>query len=559
MSFSPGSLEEVYRNVRKLHFHRAATLGVKYGRIEAKLWIAVSPALEASRFPRTTISHTSLEFSMYSLAFSDLSTYWPFVVLIASVSFIVVAIAFFRMHAFVALIGAALLAGVLADKDSWSVVQKDGKVKQLSGLVGTVEMTAKGLGDTARDIAISIAFASIIGMCLMESGAADKVVRRFLSFFGNKNAGWALLWSTYILSIPIFFDTMFMLMAPLAKALAQRTGRDYTLFAMCVCCGGVVTHSLTVPHPGPIAMVDELGIDTGFSLVAGLLGGLIPAIVGYYVCVWANTRLPVVPSGQDSSSYQEVSEDELPRFFWSILPVILPIVLIGLASLTQVIYDGATKTVRMDWCESIYNMLGESQFLQLKNNIDFIGHKNIALLIGALISLVVLANHRGFTLENLEKLVGPPLETAGMIILITSAGGAFGYMLRESGVGNAVKSIAEGRQINLIILAWLVASVIRVAQGSATVSILTTAAMVKEMINDQMGFHPVYIFLAIGWGAMFGSWMNDSGFWVVSRLGGFTQKETLQSWSLLLCCLSLAGLLTTLLFSTLLPMSISQP
>jgi H+/gluconate symporter-like permease len=112
-------------------------------------------------------------------------------------------------------------------------------------------------------------------MCLMESGAADKVVRRFLKIFGEKRAGWALLWSTYILSIPIFFDTMFMLMVPLAKALRLRTGKDYMLYVLCVCCGGVITHSLTIPHPGPLAMVDSLKIDIGVSLAAGLIGGLL--------------------------------------------------------------------------------------------------------------------------------------------------------------------------------------------------------------------------------------------------------------------------------------------
>jgi GntP family gluconate:H+ symporter len=489
------------------------------------------------------------------LAATALETYWPFVALIASVSFIIVAIAVLRMHAFVALIGAALLAGAIASRDSWSVVQKDGKMKEIPGMVGVVELTAKGLGDTARDIAISVAFASIIGMCLMQSGAADRVVRRFLAFFGEKNAGWALLWSTYILSIPIFFDTMFMLMAPLAKALARRTGKDYLLSAMCACCGGVITHSLTIPHPGPIAMVDELGIDTGFSLVAGLLGGLIPAVVGYYFCVWINSRSDIKPETLSGDSNAQVPESELPSFFWSIMPVILPIILIGASSFMQVIHDGANKeSAKMAWCVAIYNGLGPELFNYVRGIIDFIGHKNIALLLGAGIALVVMAVQKGLTLENIEQQIGPPLETAGMIILITSAGGAFGFMLRNVGVGDAVKSLAQGREVNLIVLSWLVACVIRVAQGSATVSILTTASMIKAMITPEMGFHPVYLYLAIGWGAMFGSWMNDSGFWVVSRLGGFTQRETLKSWSLMLCCLSLTGLITTLLCSLVLPM-----
>ena len=209
------------------------------------------------------------------------STYWPFVILAVSVAFIVLAISKLRLHAFFALVFAAMLAGLLTGKESWSIVQKDGKVKEYSQYVGVVEMTAKGLGDTARDIAISIALAAIIGMCLMESGAADKVVRRFLGVFGEKHAGSALLWSTFILSAPIFFDTMFMLMAPLAKALRLRTGKDYVLYVLAVCCGGTITHSMTVPHPGPVAVVDDLHLDVGVSLIGGLLVGAIVTFLGF--------------------------------------------------------------------------------------------------------------------------------------------------------------------------------------------------------------------------------------------------------------------------------------
>ena len=259
------------------------------------------------------------------------STYWPFVVLVASVAFIIVGIGKWRMHPFIALILAALVAGLLAGKDAWTVVNAGGKEVVYGPYLGVIELIAKGFGDTARGIAISIAFASIIGLCLMESGAADKVVRRFLAFFGEKHAGWALLWSTYLLSVPIFFDTMFMLMAPLAKALRLRTGKDYMLYVLCVCCGGVITHSLTVPHPGPIAMVENLKVDVGFSILAGFLGGLVPAVVGFFACVWLNRRIEVPLRDTPGSSLDDLrklvdkDERELPGLLASLTPVILPI------------------------------------------------------------------------------------------------------------------------------------------------------------------------------------------------------------------------------------------
>jgi GntP family gluconate:H+ symporter len=486
---------------------------------------------------------------------------WPFVVLAISVAFIIIGISKLRLHAFVALVLAALLAGLLTNKDSWDIVQKDGSKKTLTSMVGVVEMVSKGLGDTARDIAISIALAAIIGMCLMESGGADKVVRRFLAFFGEKRAGWALLWSTFILSAPIFFDTMFMLMAPLAMALRMRTGKDYTLYLMAVCCGGTVTHSMTVPHPGPVAVVEDLHLNVGESLLGGLLIGAITCVFGFMVSQWLNRKTDVPLRGSGSVNLNDLQgvsakpESELPSFFWSITPVLLPIFLISLTTVFELAHSGAAKNI--GWGVWMVSALGGEQgFNAVRAWVDFIGHKNIALFIGAAISLFVLAKQRGFGLKKLEELVGPPLETAGMIILITSAGGAFGAALRSAGVGDAVKAVAQGYSMNLIFLGWLTAAVVRVAQGSATVAMLTTSSIMAPMVAaGELGCHPVYLFTAIGFGAMFLSWMNDSGFWVVNRLSGMTEKETLRTWSVQLTADSVIGLIVTLALSKLLPMA----
>jgi gluconate:H+ symporter, GntP family len=490
--------------------------------------------------------------------------YWPFAVLGISVAFIIIGISFLRLHAFFALVLAALLAGILTGKDSWDIVQKDGSVKQLSSMVGVVEMVSKGLGDTARDIAISIALAAIIGMCLMESGAADKVVRRFLGFFGEKRAGWALLWSTFFLSAPIFFDTMYMLMAPLAMTLAMRLGKDYVLYIMVVCCAGTVTHSMTVPHPGPVAVVNELKLDVGVSLIGGMAIGAVVCVLGYYVSSWLNARVQVPLRNTGGVSLAELekigskSDAELPSFFWSMMPVLLPIFLISMTTVFELADKGAAPKSGepAGWAVGLVSMLGgKGGFDVVKQWVDFVGHKNIALLIGAAISLVVLARRAGHSLKKLEELVGPPLETAGMIILITSAGGAFGGALRSAGVGKSVEALAQGYSINLVLLGWIVAAVVRVAQGSATVAMLTAASIMAPMINgDALGCHTLYLFASIGFGAIFGSWMNDSGFWVVSRLSGMTEKETLRTWSVQLTADAVIGLGVCLVFSKLLPL-----
>jgi GntP family gluconate:H+ symporter len=302
--------------------------------------------------------------AMFFLAATSAS-YWPFVVLAVSVAFIIIAISKLRMHPFLALILAALLACLLAGNASWDVVQKDGKVKTMPALVGAVEMVSKGLGDSARDIAISIALAAIIGMCLMESGGADKVVRRFLAFFGEKHAGWALLWSTFILSAPIFFDTMFMLMVPLAMTLAMRTGKDYVLYILAICVAGTITHSMTVPHPGPVAVVEDLRISVGESLVWGIAVGAVVAVFGFLFSHWINKRVTVPVRGSGSVSLENLRgisdrpENELPSFFWSITPVVLPILLISLTTVFELAAKGSANGD--SWATGMVSLLGGNE------------------------------------------------------------------------------------------------------------------------------------------------------------------------------------------------------
>jgi gluconate:H+ symporter, GntP family len=460
--------------------------------------------------------------------------YWPFVVLVICVGLIVVLITVLRIHAFLALILAAMAAGLLAG-DALPV--EAGR----SYWITAIELTTSEFGLVAGRIAVVIALAAVIGMCLMESGAADKVVRRFLAVFGEKRAGAAIVFSGYFLSIPIFFDTFFMLLLPLAQAMAYRTGRDYLVYVMAICCGATVTHSLLVPHPGPLAMAEVLNIDLGLTILVGGLVGLIPVTASWQVAKWLNRRMtiPLRESGttrlSDLKGIIDKPESELPSFFASILPVVVPILLISLASTVAAI-EGFRA-----------GMPG------LYDTLEFLGNRNIALLIGAVLAIGILVRQRGLSLAQAGRMISAPLETAGVIILITSAGGAFGLMLRNAGVGEAVQAAAEGRQVNLIFLSWLVASVIRMAQGSATVAMLTTSAMMLPLLQAGLPYDPVYIFMAIGFGAMTLSWMNDSGFWVVCKLSGFTEQETLKSWTVIVTVNSLVGLVTCLLLSKVIP------
>ncbi|MBK8001656.1 MAG: GntP family permease [Verrucomicrobia bacterium] len=269
--------------------------------------------------------------------------YWPFAVLGISVALIITLITVLRVHAFMALILAAFAAGLLAktlpgepEKSHW---------------VQAIELATSEFGTTAGKIGVVIALAAIIGMCLMESGAADKVVRRFLAVFGEKRAGVAILVSGYILSIPIFFDTFFMLLLPLAVAMRLRTGKDYMLYIMAICCAGVVTHSLIAPHPGPLAMAESLKLDLGLTIMVGIVAGIIPVACSWTVMKWMNRRMEIplreVPgmSLADLRANAEKPESDLPGFMASITPVILPILLIsGASTLIAIQGKGFEKT-----------------------------------------------------------------------------------------------------------------------------------------------------------------------------------------------------------------------
>lgn len=472
---------------------------------------------------------------MCCLALADASILWPFTILGICVATLIVLISVLRVHAFLALILAAVLAGMLAPVGSLP------GEPQASHWVQAVENATAEFGKVAGNIGVIIALASIIGMCVMESGAADKIVRRFLAAFGEQRAGLAIVAAGFLLGLPIFFDTFFMLLIPIARALALRTGKDYTLYMLAICCAGAVTHSQVAPHPGPLLVAPILKVDLGWSMIVGALVSILPVALGWQFAKWLSRRTQVPlreTSGTSLADLERIMskpESSLPSFAASILPVLLPIFLIATASFLKA-FGG---TMQSAWYFPVF---------------EFIGNRNIALLIGTGLAMKVLMRQRGLKLAGLGALVGPALELAGAMILITSAGGAFGAMLKNAGVGDAIRAAASGHNINLVLLAWTVAVVLKFAQGSATVSMVTTATMLIGMIQGaDLPYHPMYIFVAIGFGALGISWMNDSGFWVIGRLSGMNERETLRTWTAAAFFMCAMGLIETLILSTVLP------
>jgi GntP family gluconate:H+ symporter len=473
----------------------------------------------------------------------------PFVVLLIGIVFVVVAIVGLRVHAFLALMFAAILVGLL----SGVVLDPAARVHPSVQVLG---QTANEFGRTAGNIGLVIVLASIIGKCMMDSGAADAITRRFLRLLGRDRASGALLGSGYLLSIPVFFDTVFYLLVPLAKALRVRTGRDYAVYVMSICVGAGLTHSLVAPTPGPLIMADNLHLDLGTTILAGLAASLLPAVaVGWFFCRWWGARLdipfretPDLPQSE-LRAIADKPDAELPGLLVSLLPILLPVLLISGASIATTLNDTAVAAGGPG-----LNPAGLAWM-------QFLGDRNVALIAAMLPAAAVLLRQRPIGLAGLARAFEPAIASAAVIILITAAGGAFGAMIGHIGIGDALReqvgTSASGTV--LILLAFGISSLMKISQGSTTVAVITASAIMFGVVDGlALPYHPLYLFLAIGFGGMVFSWMNDSGFWIVGRMAGFDERETFQTWTLGFGLAGLVGLLQVLLFSQLLPLAGSQ-
>ena len=560
-----------------------------------------------------------------------------------------------RVNAFIALISAAILVSLLS-AGAWG---------------DKITRVATAFGDAAGKIGIVIALAAVIGKCLMDSGAADKIVRSFLRLLGEKRASVALLGSGFVLSIPVFFDTVFYLLVPLARSLYRRTNKNYMLYILAIGAGAAITHTLVPPTPGPLMMASYLGIDIGMMMMVGLMVSIPTAMVALLLCKVLNWILdiPMRSVGSESES-EPLSDDALPSFWIAILPVVLPVILISTDTVTKMFADAQHAELvaageNLEWssvCETLrtatdddggseaVRWLWEQQDAKVRQSIDgtnpgdefkpevrggvqgglhqlvenrdlvkeaafvavplqgnfpkpaqklmarglddlsdeevkqfnwllletafpgtarqtswrsaagvtgVFGNPNFALLLSAAIAMVVLVRQRGLTFVQLSRTTEEALMSGGVIILITAGGGAFGDMLRTAGVENSITGFVgterETAGLVMLLLGFGVAAVMKIAQGSSTVAMMVTAAMFAAMgiTSEKLGCNVVYLATAIGGGSLVGSWMNDSGFWIFTRMSGLTEIEGLKAWSTLLVMLGFTSLGFTLLFSQL--------
>ncbi len=445
----------------------------------------------------------------------------PLVLLGLAMTLVIGAIVVFRMNAFLALIGSAMVISLLAPGEPAERVTR----------------VADGFARTAGSIGIIIALAAIIGAAMMESGASDRIVKAFVRLLGEERGGIALGATAFVLSIPVFFDTVFYLLVPLARSMHARTGRHYLRNLMAIAGGAAATHTLVPPTPGPLAVSSILHVELGTMVLVGLVVAIPAAIAGIAFAYWTDRRMPLEPAPMERASPNDAAAVARPvSLGGAVAPIVIPVALIAANTIASALH--ATRILPFT---------------------TVLGNPNVALLLAAGIAIALYVRARRASRVDVGRLSEHALTSAGVIILITAAGGAFGATLQAAQVGPAIQAlfpvVGQGAGVAMLLLAFGVSSLIKIAQGSSTVAMITTAGMLGAVVTGAaLPFHPVYVATAISGGALVGAWMNDSGFWVFSKLGGVSERATLLTWTPIAAIVGSTAFVTTMLLALLVPL-----
>ena len=477
----------------------------------------------------------------------------PIVILFVGIIIVVGGIIGLKAHPFLSLLAAALVVALLTPVAS---VEQFYLSKGMSAAEATSvshksigERIAGEFGNTCAKIGILIAMAAIIGKAMLDSGAAEKIIRSMLKVTGEKHAPVGFVLSSFFLTIPVFVDTVIFLMMPIAKAMGMRLGKNYLLLALSVIAGAIMANSYVPPSPGPLFLVGALNVSIGLMMICGCMLGLCTITVGYFIAKWLNKRNPIPLRDSPDARLEDISaiahkeDKDLPSLGLAVLPAVFPLVTICIRSMVEAFHKPGTPLTD----SSILN--------KLLDVVLFFGDKNIAMLMGAVFALIVLASQKKSGRDKLTAFVQTALMTGGGIILITAAGGAFGGMLQQSGISQRIAGLTGSFQMALLPLAFLITAIVRTAQGSATVALITASGILAGMAqNANLGFHPVYLCLAIGSGAKLIPWMNDAGFWIMCKTSNLTEREALKTITPMQSLMGISGLIITMIAAWLFPM-----
>lgn len=419
---------------------------------------------------------------------------------------------------------------------------------------GIGEKLAAGFAKTFRKLGIPVTMAAIVGVCLLESGAAARIVSAIMSLLGPRGTAPALTISGFLLGIPVFFDNVFYLLLPLAKAVGRQHPARYLAAVMSIIVGATMAHSLVPPTPGPLLVAAAMNVNLGVMMLGGLVVGGLAASVGLSYGLLCSRWWPlaVEPSSVSVAAGASLNEPiaitpnttvqplcRIPLGL-AVLPIAVPVCLLVAAAISTNLPGEIADIPAVQWAQKWLASINDPGLIFIAT----------ALLAIALLRIYSSAH-------VVQQSVARGLQDAGIIVLLTCSGGAFGAALQQLDLASAI----AGRFTNLttpwglLLTAFVLTALIRAAQGSATVAMITSVAIIAPLAESlPLPFHPLYLALAIGCGSKPLPWMNDSGFWQVATMTGMSTTQTLKTFSVALTLMGLSGFVFTLLGAWLVPL-----
>lgn len=427
-------------------------------------------------------------------------------IVIAGISLLLFLIIRSKLHAFVALLLVSLLVGIAAGMPLKSVI----------------ESIQNGMGGTLGFVAVVVGLGAMFGQMLEASGGAERLAQTLMKKFGEDRAQWALGITGFLVAIPVFFDVGFIILVPIVYGLAKKTGRSLLYYGIPLLAGLAVTHSFIPPTPGPIAVANLIGADLGWVILFGFIAG-VPAMMiagplfGKYIAKKIHASIPSYMEWKEHDN-----ERDLPSFRLIATIILIPLLLILMNTVSGVV-------------------LPEKNMF--RSFFTFLGHPFVALTIATLLAFYFLGRKRGFSKQQVQDIATKALEPAGIIILVTGAGGVFKQILVDSGVGKVLADMMATSSLPPIVLAFIIAALVRISQGSATVAMVTSAGLMAPFIETLNLTGPILglMTIAIAAGATILSHVNDSGFWLVNRYFGLEVKDTLKSWTVMETIIAFVG------------------
>jgi gluconate transporter len=421
----------------------------------------------------------------------------------------------FRVQAFISLLIASIVVGRVAGMNP----------------VDIINTMQQGMGDTLGFVAMVVGLGAMFGAILEHSGGAEALANYMLKKFGEKNASWALMITGFFVAIPVFFDVAFIILVPIIYSLQRKTKKSLLLYGMPLLAGLAITHAFIPPTPGPVAVADILKADLGWVILFGFIVGIPTAIIsGPLFATYISKKIHIeAPKLEDPIA----SAANYPAVGLILSIIGIPIFLIV--------------------CNTLLNsplLDGFSIPSGLKEWLKMIGHPFSALIIANLIAWYVLGIRRKFDKETLLSITTKSMAPAGIIILLTGAGGVFKQMLVNTGTGEMLANYFANEGVSVLLFAFLAAVIVRILQGSATVAMITAAGITAPLLlANTSEIDKALLVIAIASGASIMSHVNDSGFWLVGKYLGLSEKQTFRSWTVMTTILALTGFVSVYILS----------